>query len=236
MTHLHAPLSSRAFPSFSDHDSFSTSDVQLCHGSSYSYSPASSPQLTPTLATVSSFVGASFFPNFCERERSESLSSLTSEDSFDFSYRSTASSDSSLPSLASDSPPCSAPIAIPLRRVSGCRYAGAESVPMGLRGKPTRSLGGTGMIRSFSNPAATLEVSQAREMQWLAELGSAHSPTKRYTTTDDFPSSPPSHFTASSLKNSPQKISPDRVKSRPGLGRFFSFEPALLATEFARGC
>jgi hypothetical protein len=196
----------------------------------YSYSPASSPQLTPTLETVSSFVGASFFPSFCGSDSSESLQS---SGTFDLSRSSSSSSFEGPATPPHDS--CYNDddlISAPLQRSTTCRYAGIESAPMGLK-VSQGSLGGVGMFRSFSNPVATLEVALARESIYAEELRRAQeeqlaftSPSKRVSFTTEHITSPTPSFTASSLMNHPQDF--HRSERRPQFGRFLSFEPSLL--------
>jgi hypothetical protein len=189
----------------------------------WTYSPGSSPLLTPTLETVTSFVGSSLYSDASDASSEPSL--------FDLS-RSTNSSSSS---LEGDSTYESAfgvcqPISAPLKRAGTCRYAQMESVPSSIAHKKG-ALGGVGMVRSFSNPVATLEVARARESIYAEELRRQDlehgaSPPKRSHTTDSFDLSPRPRFTASSLKQHAQDVgSPER---RPALGRFLSFEPKLL--------
>lgn len=134
----------------------------------YSYSPLSSPQLTPRPASFEEEMDCFPFPS-----PALSCSSSSSADSQNYSpLYSPDSSMSSLSSLSSGAQSghktqlyCEPP---PMLRTSSCRYATFEAGPAAVMMSGNR-LGGVGMVRSYSNPIETQEVAQARAYAYAQE-------------------------------------------------------------------
>ena len=216
----------------------------------WAYSPLSSPQLTPTPAKGDEQMDAFPFPSTLSQ--SASSSSFDSErDDYFSSPTSSASSTSSAPSDGSFKADFPSPSIMPppLLRTSSCRYASFPSGPAAVM-MDDRKHGGTGMVRSYSNPVPSLQMSQklaSAYAQEAVELKRNQSSPHLHTltrTTDSIPrtlssgsvsaSALRSNTSASLFRQRPQPLtpiepdSPQRGASRPPLGRFFSLPSVMV--------
>ena len=222
----------------------------------YSFDDSSSPQTTPTADIADPFLAQ--WERVAARQRQTSSASLADSDtsvstcaSFsDISDSSSFSSPSSSFENLALSKPMSRPSPTPLQRSSSCRYATTESAPamltvLGI----SKDMGGASMVRSYSTPIASFaELRKAKEWAAAQSEELARTPANAYrkapSTTDSisFPLSSRPSTVASDLHNFPTNMSrsPSPAPSlssspgRPALGRFQSFEPALMATSFGR--
>lgn len=208
----------------------------------WSYSPLSSPQVTPTPSKGGEELNAFPFPS------SYSSSSLDSEQDSFFSGASSTSSASS--SIYAQSPKIDASSAsmspAPLLRTSSCRYASFPSGPAAVM--MDDGIGGTGMVRSYSNPVHSIQTAQelasvyAQEVVELRRNQSSPHLHPLANTTDSIPRTLSSgNITASQLRNksaslfhqAPQAFTPIHPTSpqrggRPALGRFFSMPSVMI--------